>query len=233
MACSRSCPRCTLLTSNQDATTCELCGAALPRLGPPASAQPKVTGKRKQPPADAKQRGIAAFFGGGGNGAGRGAPAAAPSAVSAAPSTAASVPSVPHAAPTPARAQAMHAASPPARPSQQLSVQLALDDGPPPDLSLPLAQYQPFRAGWQPGTPVPYAHVAAALDAVSATRSRLAKELALTNAMRAPLALGACAADLEALCYLLSPAKDAQSGGHRLRPDWSTDRHVPSQPRLA
>jgi hypothetical protein len=128
----------------------------------------------------------------------------------------------------------MHAASPPARPSQQLSVQLALDDGPPPDLSLPLAQYQPFRAGWQPGTPVPYAHVAAALDAVSATRSRLAKELALTNAMRAPLALGACAADLEALCYLLSPAKDAQSGGHRLRPDWSTDRHVPSQePRLA
>ena len=109
----RSCPRCTLLTRNQDATTCELCGAALPRLGPPASAQPKVTGKRKQPAPDAKQRGIAAFFGGGGNGAGRGAPAAAPSAVSAAPSTAASVPSVPHAAPTPAR-QAVAAAVRPA-----------------------------------------------------------------------------------------------------------------------
>ena len=37
------------------------------------------------------------------------------------------------------------------------------------------------------------------------------------------LALDASPGCLEACCYLLSPAKDAQSGGHRLRPDWSTD----------
>ena len=41
--------------------------------------------------------------------------------------------------------------------------------------------------------------------------------------MRAMLSRGATAADIEAVCYLLSPSKDAQSGGHRLRPDWAPD----------
>ena len=108
-------------------------------------------------------------------------------------------------------------------PSASRAVQLLQSAGPLPNLGLPLAQYVPSLAGWHRFTPVPYAHVAAALDAVSATRSRLTKELVLTNAMRAPLTLGATPADIEALCYLLSPAKDAQSGGHRLRPDWSAD----------
>ena len=70
---------------------------------------------------------------------------------------------------------------------------------------------------------MPYAHVAAALDAVSGTRSRLTKELVLTNAFRAALALGAPAPELEAMCYVLAPSKDLQSGGHRLRPDWAPD----------
>ena len=86
-----------------------------------------------------------------------------------------------------------------------------------------LAHYLPRAAGWASGAAVPYAHIAAALDAASSTRSRLIKELVLTNAFRAVLALRAKPAEIEAMCYLLSPAKDAQSGGHRLRPDWSLD----------
>ena len=93
----------------------------------------------------------------------------------------------------------------------------------PSELTDSLTAYKPQHAGWSPGAPVPYALVAAALDAVSATRSRLTKELVLTNAMRSVLALGSQAADIEAVAFLLSPAKDAQSGGHRLRPDWHPD----------
>ena len=70
---------------------------------------------------------------------------------------------------------------------------------------------------------MPYAHLAAALDALEATRSRLAKEAILSNAFRSILALQAPPAEIEAACYLLSPAKDAQTGGHRLRPDWEAD----------
>ena len=66
-----------------------------------------------------------------------------------------------------------------------------------------------------------YAIVARALDAVSATRSRLAKENALTNALRWGLAAPTTSAqDLAALCYLLAPTRDSQGGGHRLEPDW-------------
>ena len=66
-----------------------------------------------------------------------------------------------------------------------------------------------------------YAIVARALDSVSATRSRLAKEVALTNALRWALAVPATnARDLAALCYLLAPTRDSQGGGHRLEPDW-------------
>jgi DNA ligase-1 len=93
-------------------------------------------------------------------------------------------------------------------------------------LTTPQCEYEPKVGGWPAGAPVPYAHLAATLDVVSATRSRLAKENALTNAMRAVLARAPSAADVEAFCYLLSPAKDAQTGGHRLCPDW----HESSRP---
>ena len=89
------------------------------------------------------------------------------------------------------------------------------------DLTLPLAQYVPDQACWHhKNGPIPYAHLAAALDALEATRSRLAKDTILTNVFRSILALRAPSAEIEAACYLLSPAKDAQTGGHRLRPDW-------------
>ncbi|KAH8078098.1 DNA ligase [Aureococcus anophagefferens] len=65
-----------------------------------------------------------------------------------------------------------------------------------------------------------YGVVARCLDAVSATRSRLAKDRALTNALRWAAAAGG-ADDLAACCYLLAPTKDAQTGGHRLRPDYA------------
>ena len=55
-------------------------------------------------------------------------------------------------------------------------------------------------------------------------RSRLAKEVILTNTFRAMLANGAPLEEVEAACYLLSPAKDPQQGGHRLRPDWAAGR---------
>ena len=62
---------------------------------------------------------------------------------------------------------------------------------------------------------------ASSRDAVSATRSRLAKENALTNALRWGLAAPTTSAqDLAALCYLLAPTRDSQGGGHRLEPDW-------------
>ena len=92
----------------------------------------------------------------------------------------------------------------------------------PSDIALPLAQYEPTQAHWQRGGAVPYALCAAALDAVSCTRSRLAKELALTNTFRSLLAMAASAEEIEAVCYLLAPTKDAQAGGHRLRPDWES-----------
>ncbi|CAE8703731.1 unnamed protein product, partial [Polarella glacialis] len=46
-------------------------------------------------------------------------------------------------------------------------------------------------------------------------------ETILTNAFRSMLARAAQASELEAACYLFAPAKDAQSGGHRMRPDWA------------
>lgn len=54
--------------------------------------------------------------------------------------------------------------------------------------------------------------------------SRLAKETILTNAFRVMLAGGATPGELEAACFLLSPAKSAQQGGHRLQPDWVVGR---------
>lgn len=68
---------------------------------------------------------------------------------------------------------------------------------------------------------VPYALLGAALDALESTRSRLSKEVILTNTFRAMIACGAPPGEIEAGCYLLSPAKDPQQGGHRLRPDWA------------
>lgn len=67
---------------------------------------------------------------------------------------------------------------------------------------------------------VPYGWVAAALDALEATKSRLKKETILTNAFRSMMASCLCVEELEAACYLIAPCKDAQQGGHRLQPDW-------------
>ena len=86
-------------------------------------------------------------------------------------------------------------------------------------MSLALAEYNAAMPCWSGGA-VPYAHLAAALDALEATRSRLAKELVLTNVFRAMLTMKAAPAEIAAACYLLAPAKDAQAGGHRLKPEW-------------
>jgi DNA ligase-1 len=94
---------------------------------------------------------------------------------------------------------------------------------------LPLSKYRPLDACWQPAigsasgraASVPYLHLARTLDALEATRSRLDKERILTNAFRTMLAMGCGQAEVEASAYLFAPAKDVQSGGHRLRPEWS------------
>jgi hypothetical protein len=52
---------------------------------------------------------------------------------------------------------------------------------------------------------VPYADVARVLDAIAATRSRLAKDAALVDAFRAMLARGARSGEVAAACYLLAP----------------------------
>eukprot|EP00439_Symbiodinium_sp_Y106_P066900 s1130_g10.t8 len=90
-------------------------------------------------------------------------------------------------------------------------------------LSTSCADFRPASAAgcWtKKGAPVPYRHLAAALDALEATRSRLSKDTILTNSFRVMLAMAAPAEEVESACYLFAPAKDAQAGGHRLRPDW-------------
>ena len=89
------------------------------------------------------------------------------------------------------------AASPSAAAACSSSPVQSIPSQQPSELVEPLASYAPHAAGWPTGARVPYAHVAAALDAVSGTRSRLTKELVLTNAFRAALALGAPAPELE------------------------------------
>ena len=202
---------------------CELCNTSLPALpAPPPPKKPRNSSTKKQdtkkaPPASeffkpkptpSRQITPADFFK-----PAAPAPAKPSAAQSSSSATAASAPSV--AAAAAAAPVAAHAAPPAAAASAA--------SGPADELTLPLVQYGPLRAGWRPGAPVPYSHVAAALEAVEATRSRLAKELILTNAFRAALALQASAECHEAMCYLLAPTKDAQTGGHRIRPDWSPD----------
>ena len=70
--------------------------------------------------------------------------------------------------------------------------------------------------------PLPYAHVAQALDALEATRSRLAKETILLNTFRAALAMKASPLCVEALAYLLAPMKDPQQGGTGSAPSGPT-----------
>ena len=71
---------------------------------------------------------------------------------------------------------------------------------------------------------VPYSLLAAALEALEATKSRLKKETILTNAFRLMMANNVSVEEVEAACYLLAPGKDAQQGGHRLRPDWVSEK---------
>ena len=191
----RACPRCTLIQRHTNAT-CEICEAPLPKLHAPAPPEKK---RKPQPTTGGtvKQISPSDFF----------RPAKKAAAAAAAPSIPVARGSAETPAPTMMKGP-IDAATLPSTPSE---------------LTDSLTAYKPQHAGWSPGAPVPYALVAAALDAVSATRSRLTKELVLTNAMRSVLALGSQAADIEAVAFLLSPAKDAQSGGHRLRPDWHPD----------
>lgn len=88
------------------------------------------------------------------------------------------------------------------------------------DLEVPWASFQPETHPWPAGSPVPYLHLAGACQQLKATTKRLAKETILVNMFRSILIAGASAAEVSAACYLCSPAKDAQTGGHRLRPDW-------------
>ena len=228
----RACPACTLLTDDLSRTTCELCGCELD--GPAAKPLGEKALVEEAPPK--RRRSIESFF----KRANAPTPAAPPTAPTPAPSapdpsptlgatgapllaaaeppppaatataSTAAAPTVAVAAASTATSAASAVAAPPALPLTDVSA-----------LTLPLAQYAPQRACWRrPGAAVPYAHLAAALDALEATSSRLAKECVLSNTFRSVLALRAPPSELEAACYLLSPAKDAQTGGHRLRPDW-------------
>ena len=67
---------------------------------------------------------------------------------------------------------------------------------------------------------MPYLHIALTLDALAATRSRLSKEGVLTEAFVTMLERGSSDSELLAACHLFAPTKDAQTGGHRLLPDW-------------
>ena len=231
----RACPACTLIAVSPTALVCELCGAALPAPLKRPAPQRLDTKQKKQKKPDAKQRPIASFFR---------SPSPATAATSpAAPAAMPASPPAPSASPE-APDTSLMAATPPMSPPTAPAVQPlspavrpdAAPEVPPPALppaaaaptrpsaeilALPLAEYTPSAAGWKHGGAVPYAHVAATLDALADTRSRLAKERILTNAFRACLALQTPPAELEAVCYLLAPMKDPQSGGHRICPSWS------------
>lgn len=62
-----------------------------------------------------------------------------------------------------------------------------------------------------------YVVVSDALDSVSSTRSRLAKDRALSKAFGRLRGCGV--EEIEATCYLMAPVRDSQGGGHRLQPD--------------
>lgn len=128
------------------------------------------------------------------------------------------------------RADAPAPPPPPARPPPEPAPAIVRLRAGGSDINLPLSKYRPLDACWQPqiglaaregGASVPYLHLARSLDALEATRSRLDKERILTNAFRTVLAMGTGQAEVEATAYLFAPAKDTQSGGHRLRPEWS------------
>lgn len=54
--------------------------------------------------------------------------------------------------------------------------------------------------------------------------ARILKKNILINTFRVMLANRAAHREVEASCYLLSPSKDSQQGGHRLRPDWEAGK---------
>ena len=86
-------------------------------------------------------------------------------------------------------------------------------------LDEPCETFDPSRP-WGAGSPVPYAHLSEGFELLLMTRKRTIKERVLVNLFRTLLAHGSPPDEVAAACYLCSPAKDAQSGGHRLRPDW-------------
>ena len=150
-------------------------------------------------PSAKRQCTLSAFFGGRRESATSFAAAAAPSPPLASPErkrgsapidlTGASPSSLPMAAaPSPARDLTPAVAAAPATHGPSALPPPPSEAEPPPtcrtELTEALHLYSPGAAGWPSAAPVPYSHIAAALDAVSATRSRLTKELVLTNFFR-------------------------------------------------
>ncbi|CAE7702361.1 LIG6 [Symbiodinium sp. CCMP2456] len=189
----RSCPACTLICEDPAQRSCEACGGALPEqpMQPPRK-RPKQSPK---PTATSQASGVASFF--------------------------QKTPTIPECKEEPPSAEPPTPRRPPSpspAPESAWSASVAAAA-----LSTSCSDFRPASAAgcWaKKGAPVPYRHLAAALDALEATRSRLSKDTILTNSFRVMLAMAAPAEEVESACYLFAPAKDAQAGGHRLRPDW-------------
>ncbi|CAE7604225.1 LIG6 [Symbiodinium sp. CCMP2592] len=195
---ARSCPACTLICEDPAQRSCEACGGALPE---PPTQPPRKRPKKSPKPIASQASGVATFFQ---------KTATIPESKQEPPSSA--EPPAPGCGPSLSPAPvAINTES-----AWSASVAAAA-------LSTSCADFRPASAAgcWtKKGAPVPYRHLAAALDALEATRSRLSKDTILTNSFRVMLAMAAPAEEVESACYLFAPAKDAQAGGHRLRPDW-------------
>eukprot|EP00439_Symbiodinium_sp_Y106_P065519 s1130_g10.t1 len=196
----RSCPACTLICEDPAQRSCEACGGALPEPTP-LPQPPRKRPKQSPKPIASQASGVATFFQ---------KTATIPESKQEPPLSA--EPPAPGCGPSLSPALvAINAES-----AWSASVAAAA-------LSTSCADFRPASAAgcWtKKGAPVPYRHLAAALDALEATRSRLSKDTILTNSFRVMLAMAAPAEEVESACYLFAPAKDAQAGGHRLRPDW-------------
>ena len=157
-------------------------------------------GEHGRIPSAKRQCTLSAFFGGRRESATSSAAAVAPAPPLASPErkrgsapidlTGASPSSLPMAAaPSPARDLTPAVAAPATHGPSALPPPPSEAEPPPTcraELTEALHLYSPGAAGWPSAAPVPYSHIAAALDAVSATRSRLTKELVLTNFFRKP-----------------------------------------------
>eukprot|EP00435_Cladocopium_sp_Y103_P013287 s1240_g3.t1 len=202
---NRACPRCTLISTSDDFENCEACGA---ELQPPRK-RPKTVATGQGSQRSQRSAGLAGFFGKAPKG--RSAPSAAlPSEEPPLPAPAEPPPDVDNQATASTVASQLDGAAWSAMDATE-------------ELGKPCENFRHQRvtAGLPAVKGVPYRVLAVALDALEATKSRLSKDTILTNAFRALLAMSASVEEVAASCYLFAPAKDAQAGGHRLRPDWA------------